>query len=104
MPCEVYTVAPHVTTCHRLMSPFGPQSFSSFQDMSMHSRISVMFMLRPALPASFLAKIGAAGYTASAARWAVSLALGSSRGQAMPGPISKYPLVNVYIAIENDHC
>lgn len=37
------------------------------------ARISVMFMLRPALPASFLAKIGAAGYTASAARWAVSI-------------------------------
>ena len=53
----------------------------------MHSRISVMFMLRPALPASFLAKIGAAGYTASAARWAVSLALGSSperTGHARP--------------------
>jgi hypothetical protein len=46
-----------------------------------------MFMLRPALPASFLAKIGAAGYTASAARWAVSLALGSSperTGHARP--------------------
>ena len=79
IPCEICTVAthdPHVTTFHRIDVTLWTQTIVLFLLlMSMHGRISVMFMLRPALPASFLAKIGAAGYTASAARWAMSLAL-----------------------------
>ena len=74
----VYTVAPHMSSVD--VTPKGPQSTCvHFLSRHVDARISVMFMLRPALPASFLAKIGAAGYTASAARWSMSLALRDGR-------------------------